>query len=211
MTSGGTTQGNDPVTDLINRLQLNAQSSEPYYLQLKRQLNAMIEGGDLKSGVNLPSERTLAKAMQISRTTVKRCYDELRSNRLLSTHKRGGTVVQTPPSMNPTLGRLTGFTEEMREQGKTSSTRELQCGVVAERTIACIFKRPSVSPLLRLVRVRMADGMPMTREVAWYDLTAVPVLEDWDARGSGYAFLQDTCGILLVRANQSIEAVMSTP
>ncbi|MGR8941194.1 MAG: GntR family transcriptional regulator [Gammaproteobacteria bacterium] len=211
MTQGSTAQENDPVTDLISRLQLNEHSSEPYYLQLKRQLNAMIEGGDLKSGVNLPSERTLAEAMQISRTTVKRCYDELRSNRLLSTHGRGGTVVQAPPRVNPTMGRLKGFTEEMREQGKVSSTRVLQCDVVAERTIACMFERPSVSPFLRLVRVRMADGVPMTREVAWYDLTAAAALEDWDTGGSVYAFLQDKCGILLVRADQTIEAVMSSP
>jgi GntR family transcriptional regulator len=205
------TSEKDPVTELINRLQLNEQSSEPYYLQLKRQLNAMIEGGDLKTGVNLPSERTLAEAMQISRTTVKRCYDELRSDRLLSTHGRGGTIVQAPPRVNPTMGRLKGFTEEMREQGKVSSTRVLQCDVITERMIACMFKRPSVAPFLRLVRVRMADGVPMTREVAWYDLSAAPALEDWDTSGSVYAFLQEKCNILLVRADQSIEAVTSTP
>jgi len=101
---------------------------------------------DLKSGVNLPSERTLAEAMQISRTTVKRCYDELRSNRLLSTHGRNGTIVQAPSRMIPTVGRLKAFTEEIRDQGKISSTRVLQCDVVSERTIACMFKRPSVSP-----------------------------------------------------------------
>jgi GntR family transcriptional regulator len=211
MTDPETTGEKDPVTELINRLQLNERSSEPYYLQLKRQLNAMIEGGDLKSGVNLPSERTLAEAMQISRTTVKRCYDELRTNRLLSTHGRGGTIVQAPPRVNPTMGRLKGFTEEMREQGKTASTRVLQCEVISERMIARMFKRPSVAPFLRLVRVRLADGVPMTREVAWYDLSAAPALEDWDTGGSVYAFLQEKCNITLVRADQTIEAVMSTP
>jgi GntR family transcriptional regulator len=205
------TSEKDSVREVINRLQLNEQSSEPYYLQLKRQLNAMIEGGDLKSGVNLPSERTLAAAMQISRTTVKRCYDELRSNQLLSTHGRGGTIVQAPPRVNPTMDRLKGFTEELREQGKVSSTRVLQCEVISERMIACMFNKPSVSPFLRLVRVRMADGLPMTREIAWYDLSAAPALEDWDTSGSVYAFLQEKCDIQLVRADQSIEAVMSTP
>lgn len=211
MPQANTNQIKDPVIDLIDRLHINEQSSEPYYLQLKRQLNALIEGGDLKSGVNLPSERTLAEAMQISRTTVKRCYDELRSNRLLSTHGRGGTVVEAPPRVYSTMGRLKGFTEEMRELGKTSSTRVLQCKVVTDRTIACIFKRPPESPFLHLVRVRMADGVPMTREVAWYDLTAAPALEDWDTNGSVYAFLQEKCDTVLVRAGQSIEAVISTP
>jgi len=43
MTQGDTIQENNPVNDLIHRLRLNKQSSEPYYLQLKRQLCAMIQ------------------------------------------------------------------------------------------------------------------------------------------------------------------------
>lgn len=198
------------LSDLINRLQLNNRTSEPVYLQLKRQLNALIDAGDLETGYSLPSERMLAEALQISRTTVKRCYDELRGSRRLSTHGRGGTVVQGPPRVNPTMGKLKGFTEEMREQGKVASTRVLEYEVLRERTIACIFQRPSAAVFLRLVRVRLADNVPMTREVAWYDLTAAPALEDWDTSGSVYAFLQDKCGIKLAYADQSIEAVMSS-
>ncbi|MGR8933670.1 MAG: GntR family transcriptional regulator [Gammaproteobacteria bacterium] len=197
-----------PLLDLINRLQLSDRTSEPVYLQLKRQLNDLIEAGELETGYNLPSERVLAEALQVSRTTVKRCYDELRGSRRLSTHGRGGTVVQGPPRVNPTMGKLKGFTEEMREQGKAASTRVLEYEVVHERTIACIFQRPSAAAFLRLVRVRLADNVPMTREVAWYDLTAAPALEDWDTRGSIYTFLHDKCGIQLAYADQSIEAVM---
>lgn len=198
-------------SDLASKLQLSEQSSEPAYLQLKRQLNALIDAGHLETGYNLPSERVLAEALQISRTTVKRCYDELRNNQRLSTHGRGGTVVQAPPPrVNPTMGKLKGFTEEMREQGKVATTRVLELKVVKERTIACIFSRPSAATFLRLVRVRLADGVPMTREVAWYDLTAAPCLEDWDTSGSAYAFLKDKCGIDLAYADQTIEAIISS-
>lgn len=196
--------------NLVSRIQLCDQTSEPVYLQLKRQLNALIETGDLEAGYSLPSERMLAEALQISRTTVKRCYDELRSSRQLSTHGRGGTIVQGPPRVNPTMGKLKGFTEEMREQGKVASTRVLEYEVVRERTIACIFRRPSAAAFLRLVRVRLADNVPMTREVAWYDLTEAPALENWDTSGSIYAFLHDKCGIQLAYADQTIEAVMSS-
>ncbi|MGR8979286.1 MAG: GntR family transcriptional regulator [Gammaproteobacteria bacterium] len=195
---------------LVNRLRLCGQTSEPAYLQLKRQLNALIEAGDLEAGYNLPSERVLAEALNVSRTTVKRCYDALRESQLLSTHGRGGTVVQGTPRVNPTMGKLKGFTEEMREQGKVASTRVLEYHVVCERTIACIFQRPSAAPFLRLVRVRLADNAPMTREVAWYDVTSAPALEDWDTSGSIYRFLQDKCGIRLAYADQTIEAVISS-
>ncbi len=202
---------NEPLTDFVSRLKLNEQASEPVYLQLMRQLNTLIENGELSPGYSLPSERMLAEALQISRTTVKRCYDELRNIQLLSTHGRAGTMVQAPPRVNPTMGRLKGFTEEMREQGKTASTRVLEYDIRSERTIACIFKRPSAATFLRLVRVRMADNVPMTREVAWYDLTAAPDLENWDTNGSIYAFIESKCHIKLSYADQTIEAILSSP
>lgn len=32
-------------------------------------------------------------------------------------------------------------------------------------------------------RVRLGDGAPLSREVAWYDLTAAPDLAEWDVVG----------------------------
>lgn len=200
----------DPVAPLIDQLKLSDATSEPYYLQLKRQLNALIVGGELAAGYNLPSERVLAEALQVSRTTVKRCYDELRNSQHLASNGRGGTVVKEPPRVSPTLGKLQGFTEEMRGLGMTASTRVLAHEVVRERTMASIFQRPSTAAFLRLVRVRLADDVPMTREVAWYDLTAAPALEYWDTHGSAYVFLDEKCHIKLAWAEQSIEAVMSS-
>lgn len=203
-----TKRAEKPLASLIDRLHLNDQTTEPYYLQLKRQLNVLIEGGDLESGYNLPSERMLADALKISRTTVKRCYDELRASQKLRAYGRGGTVVQGQLRVKPAMGKLKGFTEEMRELGLTASTRILEHEVVRDRTIASVFQRPSTAAFLRLVRVRLADNVPMTREVAWYDLSAAPALENWDISGSAYAFLQKQCQIKLAWADQSIEAVM---
>ncbi len=89
-------------------------------------------------------------------------------------------MVKAPPRINPELGKLKGFTEEMHEIGVEPSTQLLERKVVSDRTIASIFNRPSTARFLKLVRLRLGDGMPMTREVAWYDLTAAPALADWD-------------------------------
>jgi GntR family transcriptional regulator len=61
-------------------------------------------------------------------------------------------------------------------------------------------------PFLRLVRLRLGDGVPLPREVAWYDLTAAPALADWDIQGSAYRFLTEQCGIALSHGEQTIEA-----
>jgi GntR family transcriptional regulator len=110
----------------------------------------------------------------------------------------------------PTMGRLKGFTEEMREQGMNASTRLLQREVVRDRTIASVFGRPSQAQFLHVVRIRCGNDLPMTRENAWYDLQLAPGLRDWDGEGSIYSFLLQTCGIELDWAEQSMEAVFSS-
>lgn len=199
-----------PFDELIESLAPNRTLSEPSYLQLLNKLSALIESGEIADQQSLPSERALAEALGLSRVTVRHAYDELRAKNYLTTHGRAGVQVHTPPRLMPQLGKLKGFTEEMRELGMEPSTRLLEHGIVTDRTIASIFNRPSTARFLRLVRLRLGDGIPLSREVAWYDLTAAPELAEWDHEGSAYRFLTDRCGIALAYGEQTIEAVMSS-
>jgi GntR family transcriptional regulator len=195
---------------ILAKLRLDSTTSEPYYQQLKRQIQSMIHGGDIPTGSNLPSERVLAEALGVSRTTIKRCYNDLRHARLLSTHGRGGTQVQALQKIQHPVGKLKGFAEDMRERGMAASTQLVAHDVVQDRMIASIFGRPSVNSFAKLVRIRLANGQPLAREVAWYDLALAPPMADWDTRGSVYTFLQERCGLDLTTAEQTIEAVMSS-
>jgi GntR family transcriptional regulator len=169
----------------------------------------MIESGELVDGYSLPSERALAEALALSRTTVRRCYEELRTQNHINTHGRAGVTVNAPARINPKLGKLKGFTEEMQELGMVPSTQLLEHGVVHDRTIASLFNRPASARFLRLVRLRLGDDMPLTREVAWYDLSTAPGLANWDLTGSVYQYLEKHCGLSLSYGEQTIEAVLS--
>ncbi|NJN47452.1 MAG: GntR family transcriptional regulator [Candidatus Competibacteraceae bacterium] len=195
---------------LIEQLTPDREMAEPSYLQVAQKLTQLIESGKIVTGQSLPSERVLAEKLQLSRTTVRRAYDELRAKDYLSTHGRAGVAVKAPPRLSPNLGRLKGFTEEMRELGMEPSTRLLEREIVMDRTLSSLFERPTTAQFLRLVRVRLGDGTPLSREVAWYDLTAAPELADWDVAGSVYQYIYDRCGIALTRGEQTIEAVMSS-
>jgi len=159
---------------VLAKLQLDPLTSEPFYQQLKRQIHNLIDSGELAAGSNLPSERMLAEALNVSRTTIKRCYNDLREAQVLSTHGRGGTQIQAKPNAGVSANRLKGFAEDMRERGMVPSSQLLSQEVVQDRMIASIFDCPSVNTFLRLVRVRLGDGIPLAREVAWYDLTLAP-------------------------------------
>ncbi|MDR2240625.1 MAG: GntR family transcriptional regulator [Zoogloeaceae bacterium] len=202
----------DSPADWLDQLRLDRRVSEPYYLQLKRQFEALIHTGALPSGHSVPSERDLADMLEISRVTVRRCYEELRNAGLLVTHgNRGGTAVKGVPRISPELSDLKGFSDEMRELGFAPSTRVLTREMVSDRMAASMFNRTSEAVFLRLVRLRFADDIPMSREVAWYDISLAPALADWSGEGSVYDFLRKECGLILTWAKQTIEAMASSP
>lgn len=193
----------------IARIKPDVGIAEPVYKQLLRRITDMIESGELSDGYSLPSERALAEALDLSRTTVRRCYEELRSRNHINTHGRAGVTINAPSRINPKLGKLKGFTEEMQELGISPSTKILDYKIISDRTIASLFNRPASARFLRLVRLRLGDGIPLSREVAWYDLTAVPALVDWDGVGSAYQYIEQHGGFKLAYGDQTIEAVIS--
>lgn len=199
---------NDSAT-FIARIKPDTGISKPVYKQLLQGIVSMIESGEIADGYSLPSERMLAEALDLSRTTVRRCYEELRAQNHIQTDGRAGVTVKSPTRINPRLGKLKGFTEEMQELGMTASSRILARDIVCDRTIASLFNRSASSRFMRLVRLRLGDDEPLSREVAWLDLTLAPKLADWDEQGSTYQFLEKQCGLSLAHGEQTIEAVMS--
>lgn len=179
----------------------------PLYQQLEEQLHSLIVSGALPIGTVLPAERQLAENLGVSRVTIQRAYAGMRQRDLLASQGRKGFIVRGQPDpVRPGMDRLKGFTEEMREIGRTPSSHILEREIVQDRSISSIFGLPSTAPLLKLTRIRFGDDIPMSREVAWYNLTAAPALETGDLSGSVYAFLAEHCGARLVHCEQTIEA-----
>ena len=112
-------------------LQLDTRAPEPLWRQLYSQLDDLLTSGAVQEGTSLPPERDLAEALGVSRSTVKRSYDQLRHDKRVGGRGRAGSVVRTPPErVQPTLGQLKGFTEEMQELGKFATSTLLVCEVV---------------------------------------------------------------------------------
>ncbi|MBB4930189.1 DNA-binding transcriptional MocR family regulator [Lipingzhangella halophila] len=71
----------------------------PLYVKLTEALRRTINGGTLAVGERLPSERALAAALAVSRTTVVTAYGDLRSEGLLDSVRGSGTRVS--PALAP--------------------------------------------------------------------------------------------------------------
>ena len=91
-------------------LQLQPESHIPLYIQLRDQLRALVDVGDLRPGDRIPASRELALQLGVHRTTVANAYAELESEGLIQGHVGRGTFIRsagqpqkvTPPP--PALG-----------------------------------------------------------------------------------------------------------
>lgn len=74
----------------------------PAYRDLAEAIRILVIDARIPGGSRLPSERTLAEALEVSRTTTTRAYEELRERGLLSSVRGSGSVVTLPLSASST-------------------------------------------------------------------------------------------------------------
>ena len=84
-------------------VRVNRKRPESMTRQIREQLDALIEAGELAAGTLLPSERELANTLKVARNVVRGAYEQLMdAGRLRSEGRRGRSV-----SRGGTTGRTT--------------------------------------------------------------------------------------------------------
>jgi GntR family transcriptional regulator len=182
----------------------------PLYLRLRRWIEAAIAGGALASGDALPSERDLAKRLDLSRVTVRKAVQELvRDGVLVQRHGSGTFVAPQPQRVEQSLSRLTSFAEDMARRGMPVTSFWLERGLAAAtpEEIAALGLA-TASQVARIARLRLSGELPLAIERA--SLSA-DILPDPQAIGTSlYAHLEAR-GHRPVRAVQRIRAVAVDP
>jgi DNA-binding GntR family transcriptional regulator len=84
-------------TELARVVREELVDDAPHYRRLAELVRKQIAHGALAPGTRLPSERELAEAASVSRTTVVAAYNVLRADALIKTVHRLGTWVAAPP------------------------------------------------------------------------------------------------------------------
>jgi DNA-binding transcriptional MocR family regulator len=83
--------------DVLNQLGAWSAGKGPLQHKLARALTQAIRAGGIQTGLRLPSERALAHALSVSRTTVVAAYDTLRDGGWLESRSGSGTWVAFSP------------------------------------------------------------------------------------------------------------------
>jgi GntR family transcriptional regulator len=196
------------MTRDIRSEDIDRSSKLPLYHQLYEILRDSILRGDWQPGDLIPPEPELIRRYGVSRTTVRQVLDMLVNDGLIYRQQGRGTFV-AHPTVEQALVRIVSFTEDMRQRGFKPGTRVLSLGLApAPQDIAEKLEVEPGEELARLVRLRLADGEPMSIEESHLVHRYCPGVLDRDYASD---ILRETLdrdyGIRWVRASQVIRAI----
>jgi GntR family transcriptional regulator len=157
-------------------------------------------------GERLGAERDLAERYGVSRATIRAALADLERNGVVRRARgRSGGIFVAERKVERDLTSLTSLPYYLRRQGFESDARVLSTSTIeadADTTAAL-----GVDLVLEVVRVRLADGEPISLERASFPAERFPGLLDRSLSGSLYELLQSDYGLEPGEAEERIEVV----
>jgi GntR family transcriptional regulator len=189
------------------RMAVNRDSPVPLHHQVRHYLLNCIERGELQAGQQLLQEKEYAARFGISLAPVRQAILDLVKEGLLYRVPGRGTFVREQ-KVEEKISILSSFSESMRAKGLHAELRvtQLQIGSAPPAVRAGFESKDS--QFLLLQRVALIDDKAIALLSSYLPAQLVPGIESLDFNGrSLYKTLEERYGIVLVRAESTIEVV----
>lgn len=185
--------------------------THPLYYSIKTDIKNKIKNGEYADGDMLPTERALCEAYNVSRVTVRKAIEELLEENVLE-RSFGKTAVVRAGHVQRDINKLSGLYDELKEAGILCSTYTLSNEVVyAGDKMAEKFGIEKGSKLVKICRIRYADGEPLCYQKCYINAKFCPELENTDlSSASLYQTLEKKYGLKITSAVQNISACMAS-
>jgi len=193
-------------------LQLDLSGSlGPTAADVRRRLRQLVTDGAHHPGDRLGGERDLAAALGVSRATLRQALTALeREGVILRVRGRGGGTFVAPRKVERDLSRIVGVPELLRTQGFTAGSQVVSAGLEpADETVAAELGLAAGDPVARVVRIRLADGGPISLENACFPARRFPGLCNRPLAGSLYELFAQEYDVRPGEAVEQIEVVLA--
>ena len=181
---------------------------KPIYIHIQEYLAEMISSGELPPDTKLPSERELSRELDISRMTVRRAITELVNEGLLDRRHGAGTFVARQ-RLTYDMRKVTSFAQAIEAHGMKVATQLLEFDQVpAGRRLAARLAVDIGTDLYLVVRLRMANRVPILFERSFLPCARCPGLEEYDLEKTRiFDLLTQAYKFTITNVSQTIEAV----
>lgn len=176
---------------------------------VRRRLLDQIGSGRLRPKGRLGAERDLAQSLGVSRSTVRQALGALQDAGVVRrVPGRGGGTFVRAQKLERDLSRVVGVPALLRQQGMTAGSRVVSTGLAAaDAETAAALGLAAESYVIDVVRIRLADGTPISLEHVRLPAERFPGLLDLPLGGSLYELLQEHYGTVPGEAVEHIEVV----
>lgn len=182
-------------------------ASAPKYQSIHDALLVIIEG--LPAGSAMPTERELCQTYGVSRATVRQALGQLEIEQRIYRRQGKGTFVANA-KIEQRL-ELMSHTEGMRASGISPSSKLIDVRrVAAGADVGARLDLSATAEVLRIERLRLADGDPIAIEVVFLSAQRFDgITAELSDSASLYQLLSSNYGVELASAEETIEAVVA--
>jgi GntR family transcriptional regulator len=182
---------------LHDRLQPRGVPDRRLVEDARHRLLDLINSGALRPGDRLGTERELAARLSVSRSTLRQVLAVLAEGGVVRRvpGRAGGTFV-AHAKVDRDLSVIVGLPEYLRRQGFVAGTQVLSATMSgADDVAADNLAVPAGSLLIDIVRIRLADGIPISLERVQLPAEIFPGLLELPLGGSIYDLLDAHYGV----------------
>ncbi len=181
----------------------------PLYHQLKGFLRDKIESGEWQPGQQIPPERELCRAFNVSRATTTQALNDLARMGLVERRQGKGSFVAQPKLVQSLLGFYT-FTENTLAGDLKPVIRILSIEVVTPPARhAMMLGLPSMAKVTRVERLRLVNEEPVLLDECFIPYALCPGLVDEDLESSFlHDVLSEKYGIRMLEQEKWVEPVV---
>jgi GntR family transcriptional regulator len=185
------------------------QGRAPLADSIQRELQAQIDAGRWQPGQRLGSERSLATELGVSRSSLRQALATMeQAGAVRRVIGRGGGTFVSHSKIDRDLSHIRSVPELLSAQGITAGTRILSTGISPAG--AATSEALEIEPgqlVYAIVRIRLADGAPISLEHAWLPVSLFPGLLDFQLGGSLYGLLREHFSVEPQETTERIEVV----
>src|SRR5579859_3231815 len=181
----------------------------PAAAELRDRLLGEISSGKLAPGERLGAEREIAERFGVSRSTVRAALDDLaRGGAIRRIRGRTGGIFVAERKVERDLSVLASLPAYLRRQGFQSDARVISTAMISsDGEVAAALGLGPDELAHEVVRVRLADGEPISLERAVFPADRFPDLLDRSLSGSLYELFATEYGLEAGEAEERIEVV----